>query len=149
MACRLFGAKPLSKRTLMYCQLATLEQNSVKFESKYKIFHSRNCIWKCRLGKWRPFCPGGDELRFDNERCRQGCYMIPCNHCPNMQDQLCVMNLSTFAMDNTAEHWNENVFWRNFNHWLHWKLSFWQHPVQLVMKISWKWQLFCFSEWDK
>ena len=26
-------------------------------------------------------------------------------------------------------------FWWNFNHWLHWKLSKWQLPVQPVMKI--------------
>ena len=37
-------------------------------------------------------------------------------------------------------------FWRNFNHWLHWKLSFWQLPVQPVMKISSKWRHFRFSE---
>ena len=30
-------------------------------------------------------------------------------------------------------------FWRNFHHWLHWKLSFWQLPVQPVMKMSSKW----------
>ena len=36
-------------------------------------------------------------------------------------------------------------FWRNFNHWLHWKLSFWQLPVQPVMKISSKWRHFRFS----
>ena len=36
-------------------------------------------------------------------------------------------------------------FWRNFNHWLHWKLSFWQLPVQPVMKISSKWWHFRFS----
>ena len=35
--------------------------------------------------------------------------------------------------------------WRNFNHWLHWKLSFWQLPVQPVMKISSKWRHFRFS----
>ena len=23
----------------------------------------RKCIWKCRLWKWRPFCPGGDEFK--------------------------------------------------------------------------------------
>ena len=38
-------------------------------------------------------------------------------------------------------------FWRNFNHWLHWKLSFWQLPVQPVMKISSKWRHFRFSVW--
>ena len=38
-------------------------------------------------------------------------------------------------------------FWRNFHHWLHWKLSFWQLPVQPVMNISSKWRLFRFSEY--
>ena len=36
-------------------------------------------------------------------------------------------------------------FWQNFHHWLHWKLSFWQIPVQSVMKISSKWWHFRFS----
>ena len=36
-------------------------------------------------------------------------------------------------------------FWRYFHHWLHWKLSFWQLPVQPVMKISSKWN-FRFSD---
>ena len=36
-------------------------------------------------------------------------------------------------------------FWWNFHHWLHWKLSFWQLPVQPVMNISSKWRLFRFS----
>ena len=38
-------------------------------------------------------------------------------------------------------------FWWNFHHWLHWKLSKWQLPVQPVIKISSKWQHFRFSEW--
>ena len=37
-------------------------------------------------------------------------------------------------------------FWRNFHHWLHWKLSIWQLPVQPVVKVSSKWQHFRFSE---
>ena len=49
MACRLVGAKPSLKPMLVYCQLDHQEQTSMKFESKYKIFHSRKCIWKCRL----------------------------------------------------------------------------------------------------
>ena len=28
--------------------LSTCQQTSVKFESKYKTFHLRKCIWKCR-----------------------------------------------------------------------------------------------------
>ena len=62
MACRLFGAKPLPEPMLAYCQLDPWEQVSVKFESEFHNFHSRKCIWKCRLPKWRPFCPGGYEL---------------------------------------------------------------------------------------
>ena len=42
MAGRLFGAKPLSKPMLGYCQLDPLEQTSVKFQSKYKIFTHGN-----------------------------------------------------------------------------------------------------------
>ena len=38
-------------------------------------------------------------------------------------------------------------FWRNFNHWLHWKLSKWQLSVQPMIKISSKWRHFCFSDW--
>ena len=49
MACRLFHAKPLSKPMLGYCQLDSQEQTSVKFQSNYKTFHSRKCIWKYRL----------------------------------------------------------------------------------------------------
>ena len=63
MACCLDGAKSLSELVLAYCQLDSWEQISVKFESEFYHFHSRKCIWNCRLPKWRPFCPGRDELR--------------------------------------------------------------------------------------
>ena len=49
MACRLFGAKPLSKPMLGYCQLDHWEQTSVKFLSKYKTFHSWKSVWKYHL----------------------------------------------------------------------------------------------------
>ena len=50
MTCRLFGAKSLSAPMLGYCQLDPWEQTSVIFFlSKYKNFHSWNCIWKYRL----------------------------------------------------------------------------------------------------
>ena len=42
MACRLFGAKPLSKPMQGYCQLDHEEQISVKFQSKYKFFIHEN-----------------------------------------------------------------------------------------------------------
>ena len=37
-------------------------------------------------------------------------------------------------------------FWRIFCHWLHWKLSTWQLPVQPVTKISSKWWHARFNE---
>ena len=47
MACRLAGAKPLSEPLLEYFLIWTLgKQTSVKHWAK---FHSRKCIWKCRL----------------------------------------------------------------------------------------------------
>ena len=64
MASCLFGAKPLPEPMLAYCQLDSWEQISVKFESKFYHFFSRKCIWNYRLLKWRPFCPGGDELTY-------------------------------------------------------------------------------------
>ena len=48
MACRLFGAIPLPEPMLAYCQLASREQISVKFESEFLYFHWRKCIWKYR-----------------------------------------------------------------------------------------------------
>ena len=36
-------------------------------------------------------------------------------------------------------------FWWNFHHWLHWKLSKWQLPVQSMMKISSKWWHLCLN----
>ena len=44
MACCLFGAKPLPKPILTYCQL---DPNEIYL--KFKSFHSRKCIPKCRL----------------------------------------------------------------------------------------------------
>ena len=63
MTCRLFGAKPLPELMLIYCQLDSWEQISVKLGLEFSNFHSRKCIWKCCLPKWGPFCPGGDELK--------------------------------------------------------------------------------------
>ena len=54
MACHLFCAKPLSKPMLVYCQLDPYKQISVKFQSKYKSFRWRKCIWKYRFRN-----PGG------------------------------------------------------------------------------------------
>ena len=58
MACRLFGAKPLSEPVLGYCWLDPSEQTSVKFLSKCKTFNTRKCIWKYRLRKGGHFVLG-------------------------------------------------------------------------------------------
>ena len=122
------GVKPLPEPMLAHCQLDSWDQISVKFKSEFYHFHSRKCIGNCRLPKWRPFCPGRDELSVQS-------VMIPdkWNRWENMY------SLILFTETKMSS------FWRNFNHWLHWKLSFWQLPVQPVMKISSKWRHFRFS----
>ena len=49
MACRLDGAKPLSKPMLENCWLGPEEQTSVKFKSELKYFLSRWWTWKYGL----------------------------------------------------------------------------------------------------
>ena len=49
MACRLFGAKPLSEPMLAICQLDSWKHISVKFKSEFYHFHSRKCVWKYHL----------------------------------------------------------------------------------------------------
>ena len=68
MASWLFGTKPLPEPMLAYFQLESWKQISMKFESELYHFLSRKFIWKCRLPKWWPFCPGGDELISSTER---------------------------------------------------------------------------------
>ena len=58
MARCLFGAKPLSKPMMGYCQLDLKEHTSVKLQWKYKIVHSQKCIWKCRLRNGGHFVQG-------------------------------------------------------------------------------------------
>ena len=61
MACRLFGAKPLSKPVLEFPHLGTKEQTSVKFNQNIKISFTKMRL-KITSAKSRPFCPAGDEL---------------------------------------------------------------------------------------
>ena len=49
MACHLIGTKSFSEPMLPYCQLDNQECLSVAFYLKFKSFHSRKCVWKCRL----------------------------------------------------------------------------------------------------
>ena len=62
MACRLFGAKPLLEIMLGSCKLDTCDEIVLKFESEFYPFHSRKCILKCRVPKWRPFSPSGWDV---------------------------------------------------------------------------------------
>ena len=75
MACRLFGAKPLSEPVLGHCQLDPQEQTSLKFWSKVTTCHPGKCVWKYRLrtgGHFLQVCvcvwvggwSGGDELTY-------------------------------------------------------------------------------------
>ena len=62
MACRLFGDNPISKPMMVQCQLDNKEHISKKFYLKFKTFHSRKCIWKHLLQKWRRSCLGLNVL---------------------------------------------------------------------------------------
>ena len=63
MAHRRVGDNPLSQPMMVCCQLHPKEYVSIKFYLKLKSFHSRKCIWRCRLQKWRPSCLGLHVLR--------------------------------------------------------------------------------------
>ena len=56
MACRLYGAKPLSEPMQQNCRVDPSKQILVKFESKYKTFHSWKCIWNCCPRKMSKCC---------------------------------------------------------------------------------------------
>ena len=45
MAWRHFGIKPLPEAMLTYCQFDPQEQTSVKYQSKFKYFLWRKCVW--------------------------------------------------------------------------------------------------------
>ena len=74
MACRLFGAKPLSKPLLGYCQLQHKEQISVKFNQNSKLFFhenaSENIVGKMATilsrGRWVKSDLYGDKVLIDS-----------------------------------------------------------------------------------
>ena len=92
MACLLFSTKPLSEPKLVYCELDSWERISVKFELESYHFHSRKCNWKCRLPKWQPSWPVGDELRYAQE-IMQSC-MYACFHM-FIFEVICAINTAT------------------------------------------------------
>ena len=62
----LLSAKLLPETVLAYCQLDSWEQISVKFESKFYHFHSRKCIWNCRLQKMAAILSRGSWVNNSN-----------------------------------------------------------------------------------
>ena len=61
MACRQFGANPLSDQCCVIVNL-TLRNKLSEIESKYKTFHSRKMHLKISSAKRWSFCPGREEL---------------------------------------------------------------------------------------
>ena len=61
MACRLFGAKPLSKPMLSIGPLGT---NFSEISIKIQNFSFMKMHLKISCAKWRPFCPGGQTLTY-------------------------------------------------------------------------------------
>ena len=60
MACRLFGAKPLSEQMEVFCQLDPWEQTSMKFISEYSEFVQEdvleNVVFKTTVIIFRAQC---------------------------------------------------------------------------------------------
>ena len=116
MACRLFGAKPLPEPTLTYYQLDPQESTSVKFESKYKTFHSWKCIWKRRLQKGGHFVRGR-WVDCDYEAWHgQLLYEFSAwKHCSEMENvpmwkhRLTRMNLTYWALNTMAARWHFQI----------------------------------------
>ena len=80
MACRLFGAKPLSEPMLSYCQLDPKEYISVKFYLKFKTFHSRKRHLRMSSAKWQPFCLNLNVLTLMPQQLVQYCVPIDCKN---------------------------------------------------------------------
>ena len=72
MACRLFGAKPLSKPMPGYCQLVKRQWN---FNQNTMIFIHKNASENI-VAKWRLFCPPRDELIHNDEVILYNLYVI-------------------------------------------------------------------------
>ena len=73
MACRLFGAKSLSKPVLGYCQLDLLGNKlQWNFNQNTELFIHEDAPENI-VCKWRPFCPTGDEFSSNGSI---WCYMM-------------------------------------------------------------------------
>ena len=63
MACRLFGAKLLSK-PMLFLSIGPLGTNFNGILIKIQNFSLTKLHLKIPSAKWRPFCSGGDEIQF-------------------------------------------------------------------------------------
>ena len=62
------GLSPVWRQAITWTNAGLLSvgllgKKSVNFESEFYYFHSRKCIWKCLLAKWRPSCLGFNVLK--------------------------------------------------------------------------------------
>ena len=73
MACRLFGAKPLSESVLAYCQLDPHEQTSVNLIKIQQLSYMKMQL-ETPSAKWQPTCFGFKVLK------RSNCFEILYGH---------------------------------------------------------------------
>ena len=78
--------------------------------------------------------------------------VIKCNQCQKRSCYFlnvigpCAIMMSWHGNTIHNSEMDDSFSW-NFHQWLHWKLSFWQLPMQPLMKISSKWWYFHFSDY--
>ena len=71
MAYWLVGSKPLPEPTLPFSQLDPKGTNFSEIKIKIQNFSFMEmCLLKMSSAKWRPFCPGGDELKWNMDKTR-------------------------------------------------------------------------------
>ena len=108
----------------------------VKFWSKFIHLHSRNCIWKCRLEKWRPFCIGLNVFTF-REGLPKDFVLMLCSftlHWPfyslwcRYTSQNCYHCVHTLRPRHNGRHFPDNTF----------KPIFLNENIRISIKISLK-----------
>ena len=116
---------------------------------RFYLYSGNLNTWKRRSLYWNgALAPSEAENKSDFLRVWCGCfgweylqsiynrvYCVKIKQCHNVLEQTRYITETEMSS-----------FWWNYHHWLHWKLSKWQLPVQPVMKISSKWRHFRFSD---
>ena len=93
----------LSEPVIVYCQLDPKEHISMKFDLKFKSFHSRKCIWKCCLQKWQPSCLGLNVPFPFLSCCMQHCIIFD-----HPISKVCSMLYRNVTFHILAKHINDN-----------------------------------------